>query len=57
MSVPWDRTTVAAFNAVIIATAHRAIRWQDLTEWSACVIDTRNAMAEIATTPGQVWKA
>jgi UDP-N-acetyl-D-glucosamine dehydrogenase len=56
-SVGWDRDTVQGFDAVIIATNHRVVNYQDLADWSPCVIDTRNAMAGVKTKPGQVWKA
>jgi UDP-N-acetyl-D-glucosamine dehydrogenase len=56
-SVSWDRKTVAGFDAVIISTNHQAVNYQELAEWAACVVDTRNAMTSIKTKPGQVWKA
>jgi UDP-N-acetyl-D-glucosamine dehydrogenase len=56
-SVNWDRPTVEKFDAVIIATNHQAVGYQELADWAACIVDTRNAMADIKTKPGQVWKA
>ena len=56
-SVNWDRPTLAGFDAVIIATNHQAVNYQELADWSPCIVDTRNAMARIKTKPGQVWKA
>jgi UDP-N-acetyl-D-glucosamine dehydrogenase len=56
-SVSWDRETVAGFDAVVIATAHDAVNYTELAEWSDCIIDTRNALADVATKPGTVWKA
>lgn len=56
-SVAWNRETVASFDAVLISTAHRAVSYHELAEWSSCIIDTRNAMAAIPTRPGTVWKA
>ena len=44
-------------DAVIIATNHRSINYQELAGWSDCIVDTRNQMAGIKTKPGQVWKA
>jgi hypothetical protein len=29
----------------IIATNHQIINYQELADWSACIVDTRNAMA------------
>ena len=56
-SVNWDRETVQSFDAVIIATNHAALNYPELAEWSPCIVDTRNAMAAVATKTGQVWKA
>jgi UDP-N-acetyl-D-glucosamine dehydrogenase len=56
-SVKWDRQTVSAFDLVLIATNHTCVNYQELADWSPCIVDTRNAMAAIKTTPGQVWKA
>ena len=56
-SVNWDRSTLASFDAVIIATNHKVVNYQELADWSPCIVDTRNAMVDIKTQPGQVWKA
>ena len=56
-SVSWNRETVNSFDAVIISTNHQAVSYQELAEWSPCIVDTRNAMAGVAAKPGQVWKA
>ena len=56
-SVSWNRETLQRFDAVIIATNHQAINYQELADWSACIVDTRNAMAGAKTKPCQVWKA
>src|SRR6266568_3802363 len=56
-SVAWDRQTLQSRDVVIIATNHRAINYQELADWSHCIVDTRNAMAVVKTQPGQVWKA
>lgn len=56
-SVKWDREILEHFDAVIIATNHQAVNYQELADWSACIVDTRNAMASVKTKPGQVWKA
>jgi UDP-N-acetyl-D-glucosamine dehydrogenase len=56
-SVPWDRETIGKFDLVLIATRHASVDYQQLAEWSDCIIDTRNAMAGVATKAGQVWKA
>ena len=56
-SVPWDRATIAGFDAVVIATAHACVNYQELAEWAPCIVDTRNATAKVKVRPGQVWKA
>jgi UDP-N-acetyl-D-glucosamine dehydrogenase len=56
-SVKWDRETISGFDLVLIATNHACVSYQELADWSPCIVDTRNAMAAIKTRPGQVWKA
>ena len=47
-SVTWNKDTVSRFDVVVISTNHTDIDYQELAEWSDCVIDTRNAMNGIA---------
>jgi UDP-N-acetyl-D-glucosamine dehydrogenase len=56
-SIPWQKSAVSAFDAVVIATAHDALNYKELLDWSGCIIDTRNAMADLKSEAGQVWKA
>ncbi len=56
-SVPWQRQAIADFDLVLLATNHACINYQDLADWSSCIVDTRNAMASVKTRQGQVWKA
>ena len=56
-SVAWTREKLSRFDAVVIVTAHRAVKYQELADWCACLVDTRNVMAGFNTRPGQVWKA
>jgi UDP-N-acetyl-D-glucosamine dehydrogenase len=56
-SVNWDRPTLEGFDVAIIATNHQVVNYQELADWSPCIVDTRNAMAAVKTKPGQVWKA
>src|ERR1017187_4947980 len=53
-SVKWDRETISGFDLVLIATNHACVSYQELADWSPCIVDTRNAMAAIKTKPGQV---
>ncbi len=56
-SVAWNRETVQGFDAVLLATNHQVVNYQELADWAGCIIDTRNAMSNIKSRPGQVWKA
>ena len=56
-SVKWNRRTISGFDAVLIATAHDAVDYQQLADWSPLIVDTRNVMAQCRVTPGKVWKA
>lgn len=56
-SVRWNRRVFAGFDVVLIATAHAAVDYGQLAEWSGLIVDTRNVMASIPTAPGQIWKA
>jgi UDP-N-acetyl-D-glucosamine dehydrogenase len=56
-SVAWNRETIAGFDVALISTAHQAVNYQELADWSPCIVDTRNAMAAINVEKGKVWKA
>jgi UDP-N-acetyl-D-glucosamine dehydrogenase len=56
-SVGWNRSNIAAFDAVLIATDHSSVNYQELADWADCIVDTRNAMANIQVSAGKVWKA
>jgi UDP-N-acetyl-D-glucosamine dehydrogenase len=56
-SIQWNRQTVSAFDLVLIATNHSQYNLTELAAWAPCIVDTRNAMAGLATAPGQVTRA
>ena len=56
-SVAWSREMITSFDLVLIATNHASVNYQELADWSPCIVDTRNAMTAVKTKPGQVWKA
>ncbi len=56
-SVNWDQASVGAFDAVVIATAHKIVNHADLAGWAKAIVDTRNAMKGVPVKPGQLWKA
>jgi UDP-N-acetyl-D-glucosamine dehydrogenase len=56
-SIKWNQATVSRFDAVLLATNHACVNYQELAAWAPLIIDTRNALANIKTRRGQVWKA
>jgi UDP-N-acetyl-D-glucosamine dehydrogenase len=56
-SVAWSKEIVSSYDLVLISTNHACVNYPELAAWAKCIVDTRNAMAAIATAPGQVWKA
>ena len=56
-SVKWSRKIISSFDAVLISTAHAAVDYQQLADWSPLIVDTRNALAKCQAAPGKVWKA
>jgi UDP-N-acetyl-D-glucosamine dehydrogenase len=56
-SVEWKREVVSEFDAVLVSTAHACVDYQELADWSQCIIDTRNAMKNVKTSPGKISKA
>lgn len=55
--IPWSRETLAAFDVVVIATAHDAVNYEELGAWTRCIVDTRNVMAGVKNVTAKVWKA
>jgi UDP-N-acetyl-D-glucosamine dehydrogenase len=56
-SVPCDRETLAAQDAVLIATHHKAFDLGLVAAHADLIIDTRNAFQSTPTQPGQLVKA
>lgn len=56
-SVEWNRDSIISFDLVLISTAHQSVDYQELADWSAIIVDTRNAMNRVKTRSGQVYKA
>jgi UDP-N-acetyl-D-glucosamine dehydrogenase len=54
--VLWDQSTISRFDAVIIATSHENVNYEELGAWSKLIVDTRNAMKSISVL-GKVIKA
>lgn len=43
-SIAWSQDLIAAFDCVLIATAHERINYRELAEWAQLIVDTRNAL-------------
>jgi UDP-N-acetyl-D-glucosamine dehydrogenase len=56
-SVKWNRQTIGAFDVIVIATAHAAVNYQQLADWSQLIVDTRNVMSTVPQPVAKVWKA
>ena len=56
-SVEWAEEIISDFDAVVISTDHDNIDYRELAKWSDCIVDTRNAMKEVGSKDGQVFKA
>ena len=46
-SVEWDSKIISRFDLVVISTNHSNINYNELAEWSKCIVDSRNAMKGI----------
>lgn len=56
-SIEWSEENIRAQDCIVISTNHAAFDLEQLAEWSDLIIDTRNAMAAVATRDGLVVKA
>ena len=56
-SVGWSREEIGQYDVVLIATNHAIVNYHELAQWTDCIVDTRNAMADVHTRNGQVTKA
>jgi UDP-N-acetyl-D-glucosamine dehydrogenase len=56
-SIAWEAGTIKDFDLTLIATKHAVVDYAALAQWADCIVDTRNAMAGLATRPGQVRKS
>jgi UDP-N-acetyl-D-glucosamine dehydrogenase len=43
-SVEWGQARIAAFDCVLIATAHACVDYKQLADWAQLVVDTRNVL-------------
>jgi len=56
-SVAWNQETISSFDLVLIATNHACVNYEELGAWAKLIVDTRNAMVNVTTAEGRVWKA
>ncbi|MFL6414207.1 MAG: nucleotide sugar dehydrogenase [Bryobacteraceae bacterium] len=56
-SIEWQKTVIERFDLVLIATDHRAVDYAELAQWANCIVDTRNAMANVQVDGARIWKA
>ncbi|WP_445666629.1 nucleotide sugar dehydrogenase [Fodinibius sp. AD559] len=57
-SIQWNKKTISSFDAVVISTNHSDIDYQQLVEWSDCIVDSRNEMNGIERKSDiHIWQA
>ena len=56
-SIEWSQAAISAFDLVLISTHHAKYNLEELVAWAPVIVDTRNALVNVATQPGQVTKA
>ena len=56
-SVPFTPEALNQHDLVLIATNHAVVDYKVLANGPYLIVDTRNAMAQITTSVGQLWKA
>jgi UDP-N-acetyl-D-glucosamine dehydrogenase len=50
-SITWDQKTIAAFDCVLVSTAHACVDYGQLAAWAQTIVDTRNVFPGRAETP------
>jgi len=43
-SVDWTHECIAAYDCILVATAHKSVNYRQLAEWCGCIVDTRNTV-------------
>lgn len=56
-SVEWKQDVISSYDLVLISTAHKAVNYQELADWSQAIVDTRNAMVDCKVSKDKLWKA
>ena len=58
-SIEWNEKTIRGFDAAVIVTAHSNVNYQQLADWSDCMVDTRHVFEKESPTisPRTIWPA
>lgn len=58
-TVAWSKEVIESYDAIIIATHHKAFDLNELVDWADLIVDTRNALVKsgVKGKPNQVFKA
>ena len=56
-SVPWTKESISSYDVVVISTNHKRANNQELADWAQCIVDTRNALADVKVDAKKVWKS
>lgn len=57
-SIEWSEENIDKQDAIIISTNHSLIDYRELSEWSNCIIDTRNCLKNVKPkNENHFWKA
>lgn len=56
-SIEWSKEAISGYDAVLIATNHSTIDYDELLEWSRVIIDTRNVYGDGLHNHQKVFKA
>ena len=55
-SIKWSKGLISSYDVVLMCTAHNNINYDELRDWSTIIVDARNAMMDLNTKQGQLWK-
>ncbi len=56
-SVALSPRKLASYDAVVVATHHRAFNWEMIARHARLIVDSRNALAQVKVSAGRVVKA
>ena len=56
-AIAWDPKALAAFDLILIATAHDQVDYQALADHGQLIVDTRNAMAQVDSPKAPIVRA